>query len=65
MRCILVVVFLIIICATATLGSHLLIPEKYHWLDREAISQVKDAVLSGVAVALGTTYLRRYMGNKP
>lgn len=57
-----IVVFVIIISAMATVGWHLLLPEKYHWLDQDALSRVRSAVLSGVVIALGTTYLRRYIG---
>ena len=56
-----VVVFIIIILAVFTLGFHLLAPCKYHWLKPDELQEVKNAVLSGAVVGLGTTYLRRYV----
>lgn len=59
-----VVVFIIIIAAVATLGFHLLVPCAYHWLKPDELQEVKNAVLSGAVVGLGTTYLRRYLEEK-
>lgn len=59
-----VVVFIIIIAAVATLGFHLLVPGTYHWLEPDELQEVKNAVLSGAVVGLGTTYLRRYLEEK-
>ena len=56
-----VVVFVIIILAVATLGFHLLAPSTCHWLKPDELQEVKNAVLSGAVVGLGTTYLRRYV----
>ena len=56
-----VVVFLVIISAIVTLGYHLLAPSSYHWLSSNEIEKVRNAVVSGSFVALGTTYLRRYI----
>ena len=61
---VLIVVFVIITDAALTLGYHMLLPNKIHWLCEQELQDVKNAVLSGVAVALGTTYLRRYIGNR-
>lgn len=61
MRTLMFVVFLIIISAVVTLGYHLLAPGRYHWLSPEEIETVRNAVVSGSFVALGTTYLRRYI----
>ena len=59
-----VVVFIIIIAAVATFGFHLLVPGTYHWLEPDELQEVKNAVLSGAVVGLGTTYLRRYLEEK-
>lgn len=56
-----VVVFAIIISALITLAWHLLLPDTCHWLDKGDLQEVKNAVLSGTVVGLGTTYLRRYV----
>ena len=56
-----IVVFVIIISAVLTLGYHLLAPSSYHWLSPGEIEQVRNAVVSGSFVALGTTYLRRFI----
>lgn len=56
-----IVVFVIIISAIATLGFHLLAPSTYHWLKPDELQEVKNAVLSGAVVGLGTTYFRRYV----
>ena len=61
MRILMIVVFLIIISAVATLGYHLLAPSSHHWLSPEEIEKVRNAVVSGSFVALGTTYLRRFI----
>lgn len=62
MLIIMIAVFIIIFGAIVTTGWHLLLPKEYHWLEEEALSQVRSAVLSGAAVGLGMNYLRRYMG---
>lgn len=56
-----VVVFLVIISAVFTLGFHLLTPKWLHWLCEEDLQEVRNAVLSGAVVGLGTTYLRKYV----
>ena len=56
-----IVVFVIIVSAVLTLGYHLLAPSSHHWLLPEEIEKVRNAVVSGSFVALGTTYLRRYI----
>ena len=61
MRSLIFVVFLIILSAVVTLGFHLLAPSGYHWLSSDEIENVRNAVVSGSFVALGTTYLRRYI----
>lgn len=59
-----VAVFVVIIAAVLTLGYHLLLPKGYHWLDPKELQDVKNAVLSGAVVGLGTTYLRRYVDER-
>lgn len=61
MHILMIVVFVLIISAVITLGFHLLAPEAYHWLGPDELQEVKNAVLSGAVVGLGTTYLRRYV----
>ena len=59
-----VMVFFIIVAAVFTLGFHLLLPAEIHWLEEKELQEVKNAVLSGAVVGLGTTYLRRYVDEK-
>ena len=56
-----IVVFIVIISAVFTLGFHLLLPATCHWLQPEELQEVRNAVLSGAVVGLGTTYLRKYV----
>ena len=56
-----VLIFFIIICAVGMLGYHLLVPTKHHLLDSGELQRVKDFVISGTIVGLGTSYFRRYM----
>lgn len=58
------VIFVIIIVAVGTLGYHLLVPIKYHWLDSGELQNVKDFVLSGTIVGLGTRYFWQYLEAK-
>ena len=58
------VIFVIIIVAVGTLGYHLLVPIKCHWLDSSELQNVKDFVLSGTIVGLGTRYFWQYLEAK-
>ena len=53
-----VVILLIVIGAIIALGWHLLFPE-WCWLDTDQLQNIKDVMLSGVAVGLGSAYLRK------
>ena len=44
-----------------TLGWHLVTGAKAHWLDPEELQRIKDFILSGAVVGLGTHYARRYL----
>lgn len=57
-------VFAVVIFAVFTLGFHLLVPTEWRWLDSEELQEVKNAVLSGAVVGLGTTYLRKYIDER-
>ncbi len=37
----------------------MLAPESYRWLDETRLGNVKDFMLSGAVVGLGTAYIRR------
>ena len=43
------------------LGIHTLLHEDSHWLTDQQVLDLKNFVLSGAIVGLGTTYLRRYL----
>lgn len=57
----LVMVFIVIAGAVSTLGYHLLMPDKWHWLSQDELQDIKNSVLSGAIVGLGTSYIRRYL----
>ena len=56
-----ILVFSIIFFAIFTLGWHMLVPDSRQWLTVERLDDVKDFVLSGALVGLGTAYLRRFL----
>ena len=56
-----VVVFIVVVGAVFTLGYHLLFPNTWYWLDPDELQDIKNFVLSGAVVGLGTTYIRRYL----
>ena len=43
------------------LGMHTLLQKEWHWLTGDQVTDLKNFVLSGAIVGLGTTYLRRYL----
>ena len=55
------VVFVVVVGAVVTLGYHHLLPKSWHWLGEDALQDVKNFVLSGAVVGLGTSYIRRYL----
>ena len=55
------VVLFIIIIAAATLGWHLLLPGHVHWLNDAELQDVKNFILSGAIVGLGTHYVRQFL----
>ena len=57
----LIAVILIAVAAIATLGWHMLAPDTLHWLDEARLGNVKDLMLSGAVVGLGTSYIRRFL----
>ena len=59
-----VVVFVLMISAVFTLGWHTLAPIWLHWLDPDQIQVIKNFVLSGAVVGIGTSYLRRYLDDR-
>lgn len=58
------VIFVIIIGAVGMLGYHLLFPTRHHLLDPDELQNVKDFVLNGAIVGLGTSYFRQYLEAK-
>ena len=54
-------VFVIVVMAVVTPGYHLLAPNTWHWFQPDELQDIKDFVLSGAVVGLGTTYIRRYL----
>lgn len=54
-----IVIFVSIIATVITLTWHILAP--WDWLDPEELSTLKNFVLSGAIVGLGTSYLRKYL----
>lgn len=60
-----VLLFVIAAAAFSTLGWHLVVPENWYWLEgdkgEEQLQKIKDVILSGAVVGLGTAYLRRYI----
>ncbi len=59
-----IVVFVLIVSAIVTLGYHLLVPNDWYWLEDHELQDIKNLVLSGAVVGLGTTYIRRYLDNR-
>ena len=55
------VVFVVVVGAVFTLGYHHLFSKTWHWLDEDELQDIKNFVLSGAVVGLGTTYIRRYL----
>ena len=56
-----IVVFVIVTGAVFALGYHLVLPNSWHWLEGSELQDIKNFVLSGAVVGLGTTYIRRYL----
>ena len=56
-----VVVFVVVVGAVFTLGYHHILPNKWHWLEKDELQDIKNLVLSGAVVGLGTNYIRRYL----
>lgn len=56
-----VMVFIIVAGAVSTLGYHLLTPNEWHWLSTDELQDIKNSVLSGAIVGLGTSYIRKYL----
>ena len=56
-----IVIFVIVVGAVFTLGYHHIFPNKWHWLGKDELQDIKNLVLSGAVVGLGTTYIRRYL----
>lgn len=56
-----VLVAVIIFASVATLGWHLVTGPRLHWLSDTELQRVKDFILSGALVGLGTNYIRRYL----
>lgn len=60
MWALMIVVFVIVTGAVFSLGYHLVLPRSWHWLEDTELQDIKNFVLSGAVVGLGTTYMRRY-----
>ena len=56
-----IVVFVIVTGAVFALGYHLVLPNGWHWLEDTELQDIKNFVLSGAVVGLGTMYIRRYL----
>lgn len=55
-----IIVFTVVCGAIIALGWHLIFPNSYHWLSPTELQDVKNFILSGAVVGLGTSYMRRY-----
>ena len=55
-----ILVFSVVALSIFALGLHMLFP-KYGWLTKDELEAVKNFMLSGAVVGLGTTYMRRYL----
>ena len=56
-----VLIFFVILAAVATLGWHMLTPDRLHWLTDPQLRDVKNFMLSGALVSIGSAYLRRFL----
>ena len=61
----LISLFLVIIGSVLVLGWHLLAPKAWKFLEPEELQSIKDLILSGAVVGLGTNYFRRYLERHP
>ena len=57
--------FLVIIGSVLVLGWHLLVPKHWKFLEPEELQEIKDLILSGAVVGLGTNYFRKYLERNP
>ena len=57
--------FAVIIGSVLVLGWHLLVPKNWEFLEPEELREIKDLVLSGAVVSLGTNYFRKYLEKNP
>ena len=55
----------VLIASVLVLGWHLLAPKAWEFLEPEKIQSIKDLILSGAVVGLGTNYFRRYLERHP
>ena len=58
---ILSVILAIIAISVFTIGYHFLTPKEWHWLDKPMVQEIKNFLLSGAIVGLGTNYIGRYL----
>jgi len=59
-RGIIVLAFILFAVAIVTMGHHTFAPDEYHWLEPEKIQEIKGFLLSGAAVSMAMTYMRKY-----
>lgn len=65
--CLTGLVLVIVVFSLITLAWHMLLPggaDGFHWLCPAELRVVKDFMLSGAIVTLGTQYIRRYMEDR-
>lgn len=44
-----------------TWGWHIVMPDKWRWLDRDQVATLQSIIVSGVASSALTAYIRRYL----
>ena len=62
--CMLALIFVvsaIILFAVISLAWHMLTPGRLHWLNDGQLGDIKNFMLSGAVVGLGTAYIRRFL----
>ena len=64
MCALMVVLFVLATFAIFTLGWHLVVPEYWYWLKDDELQEIKNFVLSGAMVGVGTAYIRRYLDDR-
>ena len=57
--------FLVIIGSVLVLGWHFLVPKHWKFLEPEELQEIKDLILNGAVVGLGTNYFRKYLERNP